>query len=368
MEYIIFLSLARTYALRGDPMARKNKPLKNPNGAGTVVKLPGRRRKPWRAMITVGWDGTKQIRQTIGYFETKTEALEAMARHKIEPVSPKANITLGELYDEWSRTKYPKISKSTIDNYKAAWLYISKLEKAKFADLRTNHWQEILDECNENGLSLSTLKKIKTVAGMLYKYAIKNDIINKNYAEYIELPKEKEREEREIFSDLDIQTMFKHADNVPYVDTILIMIYTGMRIAEMLELTKFNVNLEAQIIVGGKKTEAGTNRLIPIHAKIFPFIQKWYSKDGQTLICDEDGNKLSPKRYREKKYYPALEQLGIRRLTPHSCRHTFASLMARAKVEPLYIQKIIGHTDYAFTANIYTHPELEELRQAINKI
>jgi len=42
--------------------------------------------------------------------------------------------------------------------------------------------------------------------------------------------------------------------------------------------------------------------------------------------------------------------------------------MTRANVDPLLIQRIIGHTDYAFTANTYTHPEIEELKQAINQI
>jgi len=316
----------------------------------------------------VGWTPEgKQIRQTIGYFESKTEGMDALALHRVNPVSPRTNITLGELYKEWSESKYKHISKSTENNYRAAWKYIQRYEKAKFKDLRTSHWQTIIDQCAENNLSQSTLKKIKTVAVMLYEYAMQNDIVNKNYAEFITLPKES-RKERETFSDIDIQTMFNYADTVKWVDTILIMIYSGMRISEMLELTKFNVDLEKGIITGGAKTEAGKNRIIPIHPKIIPFIKKWYAKNGETLICREDGKKISAKYYREKKYYPALEQLGIKKLTPHACRHTFASLMARAKVDTLHIQKIIGHSDYAFTANKYTHLEIEELKKAINKI
>jgi site-specific recombinase XerD len=63
-----------------------------------------------------------------------------------------------------------------------------------------------------------------------------------------------------------------------------------------------------------------------------------------------------------------LDALEIKRLVPHSCRHTFASMMAKAGADTLAIQRIIGHADYATTANIYTHESVEELKKAINKI
>lgn len=342
--------------------------MRNPNGYGSVYKLKGRRRRPWIARITMGWapEG-KQLFQTIGYFETKQQGMDALALHRVNPVSPRANITLEELYQEWSKIKYKHISKSTRDNYKAAWKYIRRFEKIKFKDLRTSHWQSVIDKCTEDKFSRSTLEKIRTLAVMLYEHAVKNDIINKNYAKYIELPRV-EKGKKDRFTDLEIKQIEKQASVIPWADTILILIYTGMRISEMLNLTRFNVNLELQLITGGVKTEAGKDRIIPIHPKIQEYIQKWYERGGETLICDDDGKRLSAKRYREKMYYPALEAAGVRKLVPHACRHTFGSLMAEAGVEPIYIQKIIGHTDYAFTANEYTHPEIEMLKRAINKI
>lgn len=168
------------------------KPLRAPNGYGSVYKLSGRRRKPWVARVTIGWTTTvaqkgkhagqevqKQLFQIIGYYETKQEAQDALVLHRITPVSPKTNIKLEELYKEWSESKYKDISKSTENNYRAAWRYIKQIEKAAFRDLRTTHWQAIIDKCAEENLSQSTLKKIKTVAVMLYKYAMQNDIVNK---------------------------------------------------------------------------------------------------------------------------------------------------------------------------------------------
>jgi site-specific recombinase XerD len=362
---------------QGGKKRRKRKPLKRANGHGSVYKLSGRRRRPWIARVTVGWEMVKdkktgeekpkQIYQTIGCFAKKEDAIDALNMHRINPVSPKANITLKELYEEWSESKYRRISKSTADNYRAAWNYYAKCQNAKFKDIRTMHLQSIVDYCQEKGMSRSTMEKVKALAVMLYNYAIQNDIINKNYADFIQLP-DVEKEKRERFSDLDIQKMIDNADTVEWVDTILILIYSGMRISEMLQLTKFNIDLKNQIITGGIKTEAGKDRIIPIHPKILKYITAWYNKNGETLFFREGGKKITARYYREQIFYPTLDKLGIKRLTPHSCRHTFASLMANAGADPLYIQRIIGHKKYSTTADIYTHTDVEDLRKAITMI
>lgn len=141
-----------------------------------------------------------------------------------------------------------------------------------------------------------------------------------------------------------------------------------MRINELLGLTRFGVDLEAQTITGGLKTDAGKNRTIPIHPKILKHVKRWYSKDGDYLICDEQGQRTIDRVYREKFYFPTLRQLEIRELNPHCCRHTFASLMARAGADTIAIQRLMGHSKYSFTADTYTHTDVEELKKALLKI
>lgn len=162
--------------------------------------------------------------------------------------------------------------------------------------------------------------------------------------------------------------MFTFVNKIEWVDTILILIYTGMRISELLGLTRFNVDMNQQLITGGVKTDAGKDRIIPIHPKIEHLVKKWHDKGGNYLICNEKGGKISVSSYREDKYYPALEELGLKRLTPHSCRHTFGTLLSKAGANTKAIQDMIGHSDYALTANVYTHTDLDELRREINKI
>jgi integrase len=342
--------------------------MKLPNGHGTVYRIgaksknPPRRRNPWVARITTGFtDEGKQLYQTIGYFATRQEALDALTLHRINPLSPRANITLEELYKEWSAVKYKQVTPATVNNYKSAWNHIKKLAHLKVKDLRTAQLQGVIDKST---LGSSSLEKIRVVMVMLFSYAIENDILNKSYAEFVKLPK-KRKTEKERFSDTEIQKLSKNPDE--WTSTILIMIYTGMRISELLGLTRFNVDLERGIITGGIKTDAGENRVIPIHPKILPYIKMWYDKQGEALIC-ENGKKLHPKTYSRKHYHPALERAGVRRLTPHACRHTFCSMLADAGADTLAIKLLAGHTEYSFTANEYTHPEIEFLKKAISKI
>ncbi|MDL2311219.1 tyrosine-type recombinase/integrase [Peptostreptococcaceae bacterium OttesenSCG-928-C18] len=77
---------------------------------------------------------------------------------------------------------------------------------------------------------------------------------------------------------------------------------------------------------------------------------------------------MSVDYYRTFIYYRILEKLGIQKLNPHQCRHTFSSLLNRSVSNKEYISKLMGHTDYSLTANVYTHSDIEELKSAINSI
>lgn len=355
----------------------KRKPLKAPNGAGSVIKLSGRRRKPWMARVTDGWEiaiatkgrhkGEEVNRQKfkiIGYFEKESEARQALLMYQAGLLPEKATLTLKQVYEEWSESHYKDIGSSTKRNYILAFGRLSTLHGELFAELRTSHFQKIIDELE---LSRSSLADVRTLVKQLYDYAIKNDITNKNYAEFIKLPKE-DKDEKEIFNDLHIQTMIKNIGKSEGLDSILVLCYTGLRANEFLPLTKFNIDLEREIITGGIKTDAGRDRIVPIHPKILPIIKRWHNKPGEFLFSTDEGKKVSYKKFCNEYYYPALEEFGLPRFTPHTTRHTFGSMMAKAEASTLAIQKIIGHSDYSTTANIYSHVNIEFLKEAIRKI
>lgn len=340
-----------------------------PNGYGSVYKLPGNRRRPWIARKTIGWtEEGKQLYYTIGYFKSRSAALEALAEYNKNPIGEARDTTLGEIYEKWSDKEYQTLSQSTANGYRAVWKRFSALANEPIRYLKTSHLQDVIDEMIEEGLSRSSLEKAKTLAGILFELAVNDDIIPTNYAKAIKLPKAR-KTKKNPFTDLEIHKVEQlAASGDVWAGTVMVLIYTGMRIGEMVQLTRFSVDIDRWLITGGIKTDAGKDRILPVHSKIRPYIRYWYDTQGSRLI-HRDGQPISVDYYRKSLYYPTLKRAGIERhLTPHSTRHTFATLLNRANVQTKHIQDLMGHTDYATTANVYTHPHVEELRKAIEAI
>lgn len=340
---------------------------KRANGTGSIYRRKDNKTNPWTAAATslrMENGIIQQKRVVIGTFPTKKAAQEALFRYQENPTD-KYNILFSDVYAEWKAVAFPNISKQLQGNYTASYQKLAPLYGMKFREVRTAQMQQIIDQHRD--LSRSSLSKIKILLTQLFDYAMENDILQKNYAKFLVLPKEA-RQEKECFSELEVRKIEQAANVVPFADLILAMCYTGFRISEFLELTPFSYDRANSTLTGGKKTAAGKGRIVPIHPKIAPIIDRWASKGGQTIFCKEDGTPYSAAYFRKGCYYPALERIGIRKLSPHATRHTFATMMSKANVRPEEIQKLIGHADYSITANVYTHTDVSTLREAIRKI
>jgi len=305
----------------------------------------------------------------VGYFETRAKAMEALSEYNRNPIGEMREKTLGEMYETWAKFKFGTISRDTVNNYKAAWKYLSVLEKQPICLIRKSHMQEVIKKMADAGLSRSSMEKVKTLAVILFNEAMDDDIVEKNFGSLIELPPSR-KAKKPTFSDMEIKRLLNNVETGDvWAGTIMILIYTGMRISEMLQLTKFSINREHRdnwYITGGVKTEAGRDRIIPIHPRIKPLIRYWMEQPGDRLIS-RDGQAISANYYRRYLYYPTLERLEIRRLTPHSTRHTFLTRLDRAKVTKRVQQDLAGHSSYKTTAE-YTHPDIEALREGIEAI
>ena len=332
--------------------------MKRSNGTGSIKYIKGRS-KPYAVFRPSRMVNGKRKAELIGYFATKDEAENVLL---METLHPTKNTTLGELWNMWKHTRsFTDLTKSTQEGYCMAFNYMRDYEHKRFADLKQDDFQHFIDNAIKQGKSVSTQNKVKILCNLLSVYALLNDITYKSYAvklrtEHIKKP------QIEIFSADDIDVLFQN-DDVPLVDTILILIYTGMRISELLTLNKFQVNLNEMVIVGGLKTDAGRDRIIPIHPKIQKYIIRHYESCQNKLI--EHNGKPYTSRYYRKKYYEVLESLGIRKISPHKARHTFFSLMSLYCKDSKVIADVGGHADVHFTENVYVHPDLERLRRGV---
>lgn len=340
-----------------------------PSGYGGIVKLKGNRRKPYQVRLTKGFtDEGKQIYMYLGYYAKRGEALEALAEYNSSPYDiTRETITFAEVYKKWSNEHFKKVSSSSIERYSNAYRkYCKSLYKMRFKDIRLTHLQAVIDNC---GMAHPTRASIKTLFAVLTRFAMKNDIVDKDYAQYVDVGKREGKINRKPFTQEEIDKLFKYVDTFDYLDTILIMIYSGLRVGEMLDLRIENIHLEERYMVGGSKTEAGKNRRIPISKKIEPFIRKYYekNKDKEFLIINSLGRPMGYSNYRREKFDNIMEKLKMEH-KPHDARHTFASLMDSAGANKLCIKRIIGHSSQDITEDIYTHKTLEELIEAIDLI
>ena len=336
--------------------------LKNPNGYGSVFKLAGNRRKPWCARITVGWtDEGKQQYKNIGYYEERSDAMIALAQYNNDPYDIDNNkITFAEIYEKWSEEKFPKISDSNIRGYKTSLNKCSMLHNMKFKQIRKMHMQRIINE--NDHLSYQVRMKLKTLFIQLYKFGIENDIVEKNYAQFVDAGEETTKLVRTPFSDAEIETLWANLEK-PYIDTIIIMIYSGLRIGELLDIKSDDVDIDKRIMIGGKKSKAGIDRAIAIHRKIIPLI----NTSNEYLVTSPTGKKMSYNNYIQRQFAPLMKELGMNHL-PHDCRHTTATKLDNANVNRKIVKMILGHASDDVTERVYTHKTHQQLIEAIDSI
>jgi len=360
----------------------KRKTAKRVNGSGSVYKRSDLKNNPWVAVTPI----TQEI---IGHFSSSEAANAALADYNKNPTT-KLNITLKELHEEWRPLGLKGKSKQLGDSYNAAWNKLYAIYDMKFRDIRTAQMQQIIEDLQEDRpklnkehkpiirdgnpvmlkpASYSSLHDVKVLMGLLYKYAMQNDIVNKNYAEFLILPKN-ESGVKDRFNDLDIKKIEQHIDTVPYADCVLFLCYCGYRIEEFLTLDKYRVKEYNGIYVlfGGNKSASGKCKKIPVHSKILPILKKWQEKDGKVIFCMPDGSKFTAKKFREECYYPALEMMGLRRLTPHACRRTFYSRGHECGISEQDLIALMGHTDIEVGTDFYLKQSVEALKASIEKI
>ena len=189
------------------------------------------------------------------------------------------------------------------------------------------------------------------------------DIINKMYSQLTTAPAILETK-KEPFTKEQIKALWNIKDK-PYVDTVLILMYTGMRINELLTLKADNIDLINKTITGGSKTSAGKGRIIPIHPRIFDFVKLLTENGKSYLVPDKNNKKMTPQIYYHH-WKNVMTQIGAENKTPHECRHTFRSLLDSAKANKRCIDMLMGHKTGDVGERIYTHKTLNELRETID--
>lgn len=360
----------------GKALSRTQSPKKRGNGQGSVFRTSTGK---YKAVVTLGYftgeDGKRHRQTRSQTFSTKKDAVNALPDLAKNPAKEaRKDLTFKEVYDAWLPTH--KAGKSTIYCYQAAMAYLKPVWAMKLCDLEIDDFQDCIDSCPKGKRTKATMK---IVVGLVYKYAIPRKYCeNLNPAQFLSVSGDPAIH-RVGFTVEEIEAIKKACGKVPHAEDILCMIYTGFRPMEFLSLTSSSYDAARQCLIGGSKTQAGKDRAVTISPKILPFITQAVASGG-FLFSHPSGRQWRLQEYTNKVFYPALEAIGIdnplveagggtqrHRLTPHSCRHTFATLMKRVPGALKDKQALIGHASIEMLL-YYEDAPLEDKRKITDLI
>ncbi|WP_279006576.1 tyrosine-type recombinase/integrase [Thomasclavelia cocleata] len=351
--------------------------MKAENGLGGIVKLAGKRRKPYMIRYTKGYiingvTGKKeQVFKVIGYASTIKEAKKIR-----EDFNKRGRCDLGftfsDIYEKWSQEHFKMVSLSYINATKAAYKCCEELYDVVFSSIQENQLQKVLDNSGKN---YPTVRKIQLVFSQLYKFAIKNEICKNDLSLKLNTQKFKDRKwdkvVDKVISTDDINILWVMKEN-NYVQMILIMIYTGVTVDEFISLKKENVYLDKRYIeiVGTKSQKSKGIRIVPVSHKIESFIEKRMNDNinNEYLFTTDKGRNFKYRDFKDSYFDMVMNDMGWN-YTPMYCRNTFRRLLAKEKVSPFLIKKLMGtRSQMSITEKVYIHPEIEVLIDAIDKL
>lgn len=348
----------------------RQKKHRRPKGTGCVYKLTDKKRsKPWVAKINGHSIGS--------LFATEREAAAALEAYEATLNVDLFNATLQQYYDIWARSAFIDCTPSFRNDYTNAWKHFpERLRNSRLREVKSAEVQELIDSLYAAGKSKSVQSKVKSLYSFLCNLAYANDVVNKNYASFVKVHATERKRDGSVFTWQDLQKITKAArgaDADRQTQTariVMIYLFTGMRLSELLPLPCASVFLDADYpyLVGGEKTEAGRNRAVPIISTILPYV-RWFRDNatGEALFSAYQGNK-DPQKWRRRDYYPLLESLGIPKRTPHGTRRTTATMAVEANVDPAALQKIGGWREFDTIQKYYARPDVEYLSTQLEQI
>lgn len=336
---------------------------KLPNGFGSITEIKGRYlRNPFLARICVGkTDEGRPILRNLkpkAYFKTYNDAYQALVEYNREPDYYTKNMIMEDLFKKWYPEYAVEVSESMQRSTTSCWKKCSKIYKEYVQSLKAGQIREIIDAEPSANMKL----RIKGMFDQMLDYAMEYDIVERNVSKSFKVNKSILQEAKNVkdphvaLTRDEISMLWDNVDK-PYVDIMLIQIYTGMRAQELLNIK--NSDVHDNYIIGGSKTNAGKNRIIPIHQKIKELIFKRKS-DAKYLFMD-GGSKIS---------YPVYST-QVKSILPshrsHDFRKTFVTYAQESNMASQAIKRIVGH-QLDVTEGTYTERPVDWLITEMNKL
>lgn len=359
---------------------RKND-IKRANGTGSIKKLSGNRRKPFAVLITTGYiedEETltrKQVQKLLGTYETRELANKALDEYNANPYDIDAeNITFEEVYDQWTSRYFPSLKTGgNIRDIKAAFNHSKPLHKRVFKSITITDMRDTIEAAI---VGPATKGRMKSMYNLMFDFAVEKEIVEVNKARNFTLKDlqkqiEKGRKSKKVFSEEDEKKLWDNLD-FGFTRMVLIGIYSGWRPQELAVLERNNIDIENGTMRGGMKTNAGFNRIVPIHPKIKDLVLYYYKEsEGQKFLFNDfngqQGTYMTYDKYRGR-FNKVMEKCGLEGFSPHCTRKTFVTKAKKYKVDQYAIKMIVGHEINDITERVYTVRDEKFLKEEILKI
>lgn len=315
------------------------------------------------------------------------------------------NMTVEELVERYLSTK-TGVKPNTLANYKFVKNLMKKepFNRKKISQVKTSDAKLFLIKLQQDGRRYSTIKTVRGVLRPAFQMAVDDDVLRKNpFGFELATVVVNDSVTREAITRKQMRQFLKfvHDDNVycKYYEVVYILFHTGMRISEFcgltlkdLDMKKRIINIDHQLqrtsdmrlVIESTKTNAGTRKL-PMSEDVFRCFQAIiedreaprYERvvDGYTgfLFTDKEGLPLVAMHWEHRfnhmvKRYNDIYRVQMPNITPHVCRHTYCSNMAKSGMNPKTLQYLMGHSDIGVTLNTYTHLGLEDAVDELKRV
>lgn len=288
---------------------------------------------------------------------------------------------------------------TTVNRLKRDGFGQRKIKDVKISDAKL--W---LIQLQKNGLGYSSIQNVRGVLRPAFQMAVDDDLLLKNPFEFPILNVIKnDSEKRESITIEQMEQFLEFIKNdkhySKYYDAIYILFHTGLRISEFCGLTVQDIDMKERIIhvhqqlqrlpnmqylITETKTTSGARNL-PMTPGVYetfqrilknrkrPKVEPMVDKQIGFLFLDKNGMpKVSDYwqgyLHRIVAKYNRTHKIQMINITPHVCRHTYCTNMARLGINPKSLQYLMGHADIATTMDVYTHLGYEEAKKEVEKV
>lgn len=391
--------------------------MKAPNGYGAIVRLKGKRRKQYAVRISCGYRKRICIPNKAEYYPVaidpfkmkyrksdncyviyddndavKTKLDEAGVQYRIEFVrryrylayfekskdahqylaqmnrgdAVKEHVSLSSepdfktvyaMYIQFAKSLNKPPSEAALHSYKTGFNLWEDVHDIRFKAVTTKQLQDALTA--HGTMSKSSVTRMITILKKMYKYAIAHQICDTDLTPYLfQEHTDEQKIVHSVYTDDEIKMLW--GKDCEAAKVMLILIYTGLRCSEFLLLENSNIHLGERYLVGGIKTKAGRNRVVPLHNKIIPIMKEFYRPDQKYFFPNIYGQAMLYSHFRDNKWNVYRKELDMTHYT-HDCRHTCATKLEQAGVSEFHRKLILGHAIRDVTNGVYTHVSLADL-------